>query len=453
MNKLDDNLLFVLRGDTFQDVDTLTTVTNNGMTNEQIVDEYNGETPVKCIYFNNDNYLSMNIDGGFFQEPFTIEWWEKDMGDSTLSSTFANVVTGSNPKSFGLLSGQSRNNLSMSSNSTDYFIDNFRIGARFGQVKEWVHRALVFDGSRYTAFTNGRIFDVLISGEKCFNVSTFQMGRWRATPGTLNKKIYNFVVSKGAKWENEFTPNPTQLGQEPTVEISELDESATTTETIEKLAEIIDSLHFKSNNKIEPIIDLDLASFRDGDTSIANKQGGHLNMLIGTTRGTVTKAQDGVMFKDGAFAMTKFSNINKKGTIVMTVDSLSPIIDKFGRLLRTETDAFSLFLSEDVSSLQFKKWIGSTNERDYLKYEYATESDINNKRIIVTYNQFTGKASMYIDGVLQSSGVYTDMPQSHSIIIGNDNTKEGDIDCNYSIDFKLKELKIYTECIDDIRGI
>lgn len=207
------NTIFSLRGDTLLDSSAYNTqiTLNGGFSEAQIVDDEINGIPVKCVDFNNVGYLSFTLDGSFLVEPFTIEWWEYDNKTRTAtSSVFTNMISSATANdSFGIgntsTSSANSNKLYVAKSGGGYFVQDFKIGN--DTFNEWVHRAIVFDGSEYKAYENGKLFGTVTSKNTCNIKHNFQMGRWRATNGALGKKIYNFRVEKGVLYESDFIPS------------------------------------------------------------------------------------------------------------------------------------------------------------------------------------------------------------------------------------------------------
>lgn len=212
MTLLSTNTVFALKGDSLNDFSPYAIeITPMTMTEAQIVDEEIQGTPIKCIDFNTAGYLSFTLDSTFLQNPFTIEWWEKDTNLSAkLSAVFTNVTTTSGA-GFGLLNngaGQ-RNITNMSANGSTYFASNHKFGDDVLNI--WTHRAVVFTGSEYRYYQNGTLYTTIAKSDVCQKNDTFQMGRWRATGSALSKKIYNFRIEAKQLYYGDFVPSISAL--------------------------------------------------------------------------------------------------------------------------------------------------------------------------------------------------------------------------------------------------
>ena len=207
------NTIFLLRGDTISDSSVYKNEIklNSPFSESQIVDDEINGIPIKCIDFNNIGYLSFTLDGSFLVEPFTIEWWEYDNKTRTAtSSVFTNMISSATANdSFGIgntsTSSANCNKLYVAKSGGGYFVQDFKIGN--DTFNEWVHRAIVFDGSEYKAYENGKLFGTVTSKNTCSIKHNFQMGRWRSSGGALQKKIYNLKIDKGVLYNDDFTPS------------------------------------------------------------------------------------------------------------------------------------------------------------------------------------------------------------------------------------------------------
>lgn len=250
MAGLNKNVIFFMSGSSLEDNYTETAVTANSMNEANIIQDNNNGYPVKCIDFSTSGgFLSMKIDSSFLQEPFTIDWWEKD-ANTTLSSTvglFGNTLASSGGHSFAFLSTSGKRNLAnLSSNGSSYFAQDAPIG---NVTSNWVHRACIFNGSQYKFFENGILYTT-INGTACMNTATsnsdFALGRFRTGTTALGKRIYNFRVMKGIAWEDNFKPSK-EVYTEGEKFIEYLDNDSSNEEVTLRLAEAF-SYHLKSVN-------------------------------------------------------------------------------------------------------------------------------------------------------------------------------------------------------------
>ena len=246
MAGLDSNVLFYLTGESFTDSSyNKVSITPTGMTEAQIEDDMIGDTAIKCINFNTSGCLKFNLDANFLKSPFTIDWWEYDSSatssKSSLSSLFTNITASSGGSSFGFPSSGStktRHTANFSSNGSSYFSQDFIAGDTI--LDRWVHRALVYDGSRYVCYQDGEEYAVLNNASSCYVRNGFQIGRWRSSAYALNKKVFSFRVSSTIRYNGNFQPVPEIYNDliEGGVNIEELNENATLNEINEKIIEI-----------------------------------------------------------------------------------------------------------------------------------------------------------------------------------------------------------------------
>ena len=246
MAGLDSKVLFLLNGESFEDSSyNQIVITNNGMTEAQIVDEEINGHQIKCIDFNTTSYLSFKLDTTFFRRSWTLDWWEKDSGiDNGLSGLFTNIVASSGKNSFGVGANKigQRNFLNMSSTgTTSYFASTYDIGADI--YDEWVHRAIVCDAENgeYRVYVNGYLYSTLKSSEKCYEgYNVFNIGRWRTSAIALNKKVYNLRLSETIRYSEDFIPQVEKYTDtiEGGVVIEDLLEGATLIDISNKIKEI-----------------------------------------------------------------------------------------------------------------------------------------------------------------------------------------------------------------------
>lgn len=209
MSVISTKTIFAIKGDSLEDFSAFSIpVTANAMTEAHIVDEELQGKAIKCLDFSTTGYLAFNLDTSFFQNPFTIEWWEKDYKTTgaTLSAVFTNVAT---KYSLGLANNNTvdlRNITNLSSNGSANFALNLKYGDAI--ANEWVHRAFVYTGTDYRFYQNGILYTTVNNASTLYSANTaFQMGRWRTSGGALCKKIYNFRVESRQLYYEDFTPN------------------------------------------------------------------------------------------------------------------------------------------------------------------------------------------------------------------------------------------------------
>lgn len=218
MSFIDDNVIFCLRGDEFRDSSSnAVAVVINTMNGNQIVDSENEGKKIKAINFNNSGYLTFTLNGSFLQNEYTIDWWEYDAGNitnTTTTSLFNNINTASGNFNFGFVSNHKlRNALNVGSKSGTASYDIFGDFVYGDDIaKQWVHRAVIFNGSSYKFYQNGKLYAESITSKVPQRYDNFQMNRWRATSSAngLGKMIYNFRISNIVRWASEFVPDATQ---------------------------------------------------------------------------------------------------------------------------------------------------------------------------------------------------------------------------------------------------
>lgn len=251
MAGIDKNTLFCLTGESYMDSSyNNINITATGLSEANIEDEEIEGQPIKCINFNTTNgYLTFNMNDSFFNNAWTIDWWEKDSSTYPgLSGLFTNMVASSgNYFGIGKYTVGKRTFVNMAENG-DYFMSTQAVGNDTTDI--WVHKAIVFNGiSTYSIYVNGKLYTTITNTKKAYNnKQTFQMGRWRATNYALHRKIYNFRVSSCARYTEEFTPSAEKYTEEPNnnIVIDELLEGATLLDISNKIKEVKDvNTHIK----------------------------------------------------------------------------------------------------------------------------------------------------------------------------------------------------------------
>ena len=103
-----------------------------------------------------------------------------------------------------------------SSNGTSWDIST-NSGVVMGDVRlnEWVHRAVVRQGSNFYLFENGKLINSLSSSSSIYNPGNVYLGRYYDSSKHFWKGyIKNFRISDVVRWTNNFTP-PTRPYGEP----------------------------------------------------------------------------------------------------------------------------------------------------------------------------------------------------------------------------------------------
>lgn len=251
MAGIDKNTVLCITGESFSDSSyNNINITNTGLTEANIENEEIEGQPVKCINFNTTNgYLTFNLDDSFFNESWTIDWWEKDSTTYPgLSGLFTNMVASSgNYFGIGKYTEGKRTFINMAS-SGSYYVNTQPVGNDSPDV--WVHRAIVFNGvDTYNMYQNGKLYTTITNTKKAYNnKQTFQMGRWRTNSYALHRKIYNFRVSSCVRYTEEFTPSIEKYTEEAKdhIVIEQLQEGATLAEISNKIKELKDfNIHLK----------------------------------------------------------------------------------------------------------------------------------------------------------------------------------------------------------------
>ena len=209
MAGIDNNTLLYLRGDSFIDLslNNYTVSNDDGMT---LTDSDNfGKALDMTVASKRLNIL----DAVLPTDMFTIDWWEISKGASTantaLVSTLDNTHTDTSIK--GIIMGKSSASAgpklwsTTPSQTSTWVVSEWA----FGNVNtsNWVHRALVYDGTTFYAYENGKLFGTATcEGMAAPSPSHIVIGGYRASGACYNAHVENLRISNNVRWTENFEP-------------------------------------------------------------------------------------------------------------------------------------------------------------------------------------------------------------------------------------------------------
>ena len=209
MAGIDSNTLLYLRGDSFIDLslNNYTVSNDDGMT---LIDSNNFGKAINMTVASKrlnvlDAVLPTNI--------FTIDWWEISKGASAantaLISTLDNTHTDTAIK--GIIMGKSTANAgpklwsTTPSQTSSWIVSEWAFGN--ANTTNWVHRALVYDGNKFCAYENGKLFGTISCvGLAAPSPSHIVIGGYRAQGACYNAHVENLRISNNVRWTEDFEP-------------------------------------------------------------------------------------------------------------------------------------------------------------------------------------------------------------------------------------------------------
>ena len=209
MAGIDSNTLLYLRGDSFVDLslNNYTVSNDDGMT---LTDSDNfGKALDMTVASKRLNILDAILP----TDMFTIDWWEISKGASTantaLVSTLDNTHTDTSIK--GIIMGKSSASAgpklwsTTPSQTGTWVVSEWAFGN--ANTSNWVHRALVYDGTTFYAYENGNLFGTATcEGMAAPSPSHIVIGGYRAQGACYNAHVENLRISNNIRWTENFEP-------------------------------------------------------------------------------------------------------------------------------------------------------------------------------------------------------------------------------------------------------
>lgn len=200
----DANALLLLHGEALKDSSMYgASVTNSGVSVSATQSKFGGSS----LYFNGSSRLRAGgtdiLNGG----QFTIDWWEYRTSDSANYNTvFHQQYTAGS--TYGFVVGNSKGGqisvyLSSPGSSTWDLISAWKMGTPV--LNQWVHRALVHDGSTLYAFENGTLVNSMAFSRTLALAIAPIIGQ-QDTSAYFTGYIDEFRISNIARWTANFTP-------------------------------------------------------------------------------------------------------------------------------------------------------------------------------------------------------------------------------------------------------
>ena len=224
MAGIDNNTIVYLNGDNFED----SSLNKYPILNEGITINNDGKFGSCFDFTKNSCSMIVNSDIRLPLDVFTIDWWEKDTGGSTTGSrSFINNLpdsSDSSMRSFHI--GKEDNSnivkiwLSSSESSWD-IAQSVSIGNT--HLNEWVHRAVVNDGTNIKCYENGKLFiSIPLNGKKIYPLDNkIRFGLMRNGTVSYGANVDEIRISNTVIWEDEFIPPTNQYSRDIELEISE----------------------------------------------------------------------------------------------------------------------------------------------------------------------------------------------------------------------------------------
>ena len=209
MAGIDNNTLLYLRGDSFIDLslNNYTVSNDDGMV---LIDSDNfGKALDMTVASKRLNIL----DAVLPNDMFTIDWWEISKGASAantaLISTLDNTHTDTAIK--GIIMGKSTASAgpklwsTTPSQTSSWIVSEWAFGN--ANTTNWVHRALVYDGNKFCAYENGKLFGtVSCAGLAAPSPSHIVIGGYRAQGACYKAHVENLRISNNVRWTEDFEP-------------------------------------------------------------------------------------------------------------------------------------------------------------------------------------------------------------------------------------------------------
>ena len=224
MAGIDDNTVLYLRGDNFEDI----SLNKYPILNEGIIINSDGKFG-SCFDFTRESCsMIVNSDVRLPLDIFTIDWWEKDAGGSTTgSSSFINNLpnsSDSSTRSFHIGKENDSNIVKIwlsSDNSSWDIAQSVPIGSIL--LNEWVHRAVVNNGTNIKCYENGKLFiDIPLNEKKIYPLDEkIRFGLMRNGTASYGANVDEIRISNTVIWEDEFIPPTKQYSKSIDLEISE----------------------------------------------------------------------------------------------------------------------------------------------------------------------------------------------------------------------------------------
>ena len=323
---IDNNTILYLKGDTFED----SSLYKNSILNNNIAINNNGKFG-SCYNFT-QNSTSLSTSGGVRlpQNTFTIDWWEKNitnLADKTTS--FINNLpldTSTSTYSFliGKSTGYSNPRIWISSNNSSWDVaQTIDIGNPC--LNEWVHRAVVNDGTNIKCYENGKLFTTIALGGKsiypldseiCFN-------SLRSGANPYYAYIDEIRISNTVRWHADFTPPINQYSF-----IEELEENATLFDVVERIELLNELKQEEKNNLINLLLQKGIeCSDNDKMLSLINKAN-NIKEMNEIVCGYSWNLYSGELITGDKFASTtptelhRFSNFPNSGGCIIKVSLL-----------------------------------------------------------------------------------------------------------------------------------
>lgn len=209
VDRIDDSTILYLRGDSFIDLSPNNySIENTGVAN--IASGKFGSAIDLTVASKRLNAVNAILP----IDKFTIDWWELSKGASTantgLISTLNTAHTDTAIK--GIIMGKSAAGAGPKLWATEpdqtskWIVTEWSFGN--GNTSDWVHRALVYDGTKFYAYENGTLFatSVTCEGLAAPTNGYIVIGGYRASSACYNAYVENLRISNIVRYTENFEP-------------------------------------------------------------------------------------------------------------------------------------------------------------------------------------------------------------------------------------------------------
>lgn len=209
MAGIDANTMLYLRGDSFVDL----SLYNYTITNSSSIATTDSTHFGKAIDFTVASKRLEATSAVLPTDKFTIDWWELSKGASTANTALVTTLdnTHTNTAIKGIIMGKSSASAApclwaTTPSQTGTWIVSQKVLGN-ANTTDWIHRALVYDGSNFYAYENGVLFNTFAcAGLAAPSPSHIIMGGYRAQPACYNAHVESLRISNNIRWTTNFTP-------------------------------------------------------------------------------------------------------------------------------------------------------------------------------------------------------------------------------------------------------
>ena len=209
MAGIDSNTLLYLRGDSFVDL----SLNNYTVSNDDGMTLINSDNFGKALDMTVASKRLNILDAVLPTDKFTIDWWEISKGASTANTALVTTLddTHTDTSIKGIIMGKSSASAgpklwsTTPSQTSSWVVSEWAFGNAI--TSNWVHRALVYDGTAFYAYENGKLFGTTTcEGLAAPSPSHIIIGGYRAQSACYNAHVENLRISNNIRWTEDFEP-------------------------------------------------------------------------------------------------------------------------------------------------------------------------------------------------------------------------------------------------------